>query len=103
MMTTQTGLGVKELLAEKRDAIIAIASKHGAFNVRVFGSAARGTANENSDIDFLVEFEPERTLFDRVGFKQDLEALLDRRVDVAKPSNLNERIRDKVLQEAVAL
>jgi len=101
-MKTQTGLGVEELLREKRDAIIVIASKHGAFNVRVFGSVARGTANENSDIDFLAEFEPERTLFDRVGFKQDLEALLDRQVDVAKPSNLHERIRDKVLQEAVA-
>lgn len=83
--------------------ILKIAAKYGAYNIRVFGSVARGEARDNSDVDFLVEMETGRNLLDRIGLKQDLEELLGRSVDIAKTSNLHDLIRDKVLREAVAL
>ncbi len=96
-------MGIEELLLPLREEILKIAAKYGAYNVRVFGSVARGEARQDSDVDFLVEMEIGRNLLDRIGLKQDLEELLQREVDVAKPSNLHELIRDKVLQEAVIL
>jgi hypothetical protein len=96
-------MGIDELLKEKREEILAIAAKHGAYNVRVFGSVARGEATEKSDVDFLVEIEQGRTLFDRIALIQELEDFLQRKVDVAKPENLHRCIRDRVLQEAVTL
>jgi uncharacterized protein len=96
-------MGIEELLAEKREEILAIAAKHGAYNVRVFGSVARGEARSDSDVDFLVEIEQGRNLFDRVALIQDLQDLLRRKVDVAKPENLHQLIRDRVLQEAISL
>ena len=71
--------------------------------MRVFGSVARGEATPDSDIDFLVELEPGRNLLDRIALIQDLEELLNRKVDVAKPSNLHELIREKVVSEAIML
>jgi hypothetical protein len=71
--------------------------------VRVFGSVARGEAREDSDVDFLVELEPKRGLFDYIALMQDLAELLGRKVDVAEPETLHELIREKVLQSAVAL
>ena len=96
-------MGIDDLLKEKREEILAIAAKHGAYNVRVFGSVARGEANAESDVDFLVEIEQGRTLFDRIALIQELEELLKRRVDVAKPENLHKYIRNRVLQEAITL
>jgi predicted nucleotidyltransferase len=96
-------MGIEELLLPFREEILQIAAKYGAYNIRVFGSVARGEARDNSDIDFLVEMETGRNLLDRVGLKQDLEELLGRKVDVAKISNLHNLIKDKVLQEAVTL
>ena len=96
-------MGIEELLLPLREEILNIAAKYGAYNLRVFGSVARGEAREDSDVDFLVDMETGRNLLDRIGLKQDLEELLQREVDVAKPSNLHELIRDKVLQEAVML
>lgn len=96
-------MGIEELLLPLREEILNIAAKYGAYNLRVFGSVARGEAREDSDVDFLVEMEDGRNLLDRIGLKQDLEELLQREVDVAKPSNLHELIRDTVLQEAVML
>ncbi len=95
--------GVSAWVRSKRQEILAISAKHGAFEVRVFGSVARGEAEADSDIDFLVEMEPGRNLLDRIALIQELEALLGRKVDVAKPQNLSEVIRDKVLREAVWL
>jgi len=92
---------VQELLKEKRQEILAIAAKHGAYNVRVFGSAARGEADEASDVDILVELEPERSLLDLGGLLVELENLLARRVDVITEKGLRKRIRERVLQEAV--
>ena len=103
-MTSKMGLGIKELLHDRRSQILAIAAKHGAYNVRVFGSVARGEATEESDIDFLVDYDLEKiTPWFPGGLLLDLEQLLDRKVDIATVDMLKERIRDRVLREAVTL
>lgn len=97
------GLSIDDLLADKRDEILRLAAKYGAYNVRVFGSVARGEARPDSDIDFLVDFKPGYTLWDRIGLMQDLEDLLHRKIDVAVAANLKDIIRDYALAEAVPL
>ncbi len=92
-----------DLLKSKRDDILAIAARHGAYNVRVFGSVARGEADLQSDIDLLVQFKPGTTLFGHAALVQELEKLLGVKVDVVSERGLRERIRDRVLNEAVAL
>ncbi|WP_164921003.1 nucleotidyltransferase family protein [Thermosynechococcus vestitus] len=94
---------VEERLQAKRQEVLRVAAKHGARNVRVFGSVARGEADAESDIDFLVELEPGRTLFDLGGLQYELEQLLGCRVDVVTERGLKARIRDRVLQEAMLL
>jgi len=96
-------MGIAEILADKKDDILRVAARHGAANVRVFGSVAEGTADERSDIDFLVELEKGRTLLDLGGLLMDLQQLLGRRVDVVTPNGLRDRIRDHVLSRAVPL
>ena len=96
-------MGIQEMLQTKRDEIIAIAASHGASNVRVFGSVARGDAGASSDVDFLVEFDAAATLFDQVALIQDLEDLLGCKVDVVTANSLHWYIRDRVLDEAVNL
>jgi uncharacterized protein len=93
----------RELIKQKREEILSIAAKHGARNVRVFGSVARGEADALSDIDFLVEMEPGRSLLDLGGLQVDLEALLTRPVDVITERGLKARIRKRVFEEAVPL
>ena len=90
-------------LQERRAEIIAIASKHGAYNVRVFGSVARHEADSASDLDLLVDMEPERSLLDLGGMLMDLQDLLGCRVDVVTEKGLRGRIRERVLKEATAL
>ena len=92
-----------ELLHEKREDILRVASKRGAYNVRVFGSVARGEADSKSDIDLLVDLEPGRSLFDLGGLLMDLQDLLGQNVDVVTERGLRERIRERVLKEAVPL
>ncbi|MGH7480320.1 MAG: nucleotidyltransferase family protein [Candidatus Methylomirabilales bacterium] len=94
---------VAELRKTRRDEILRIAAKHGARNVRVFGSAARGEAGPASDIDFLVEMEEGRSLLDLVGFWQDLEALLGRKVDVLTDGGISPYLRDRIYAEAIPL
>ena len=94
---------IRRLLGEKRDEIMQIAAKHGAHNVRVFGSVARGDLHEDSDLDVLVDLEPERSLFDLGGLGVDLQDLLGCKVDVVTEPGLRSRIRDRVLREAVPL
>ena len=96
-------MGIDEVLGGRREEILRVAARHGARNVRVFGSLARGEADETSDIDILVELEPGRTLFDLGGLLMDLRDLLGRDVDVVTERGLKPRIRSRVLQEAVAL
>ncbi len=96
-------MGLEELLQEKRQEILKIAAKHGAYNVRIFGSVARGEADEHSDVDMLVELAPGRSLFDLGGVLTDVENLLGCRVDVVTERGLRKRIRERVLKEAVPL
>jgi len=103
MRKEQSAMGIEELLREKREEILQIAARHGARNVRVFGSVARGEADERSDIDFLVEMERGRSLFDLGGLLVDLQDLLGQEVDVITIGGLRERMRDQVLREAVSL
>ena len=91
------------LLDSKRREILAIAASHGARNLRVFGSVARGEARPDSDIDFLVDLDADRSLLDLGGLLMDLQALLGRSVDVVTEKGLRQRIRDRVLKEAVPL
>jgi len=91
----------QELLKNKHAEILRIAGRYGARNVRVFGSVARGQAGEQSDIDFLVEMEPGRSLFDLGGMQSELESALGCPVDIVTEKGLKPRIRARVLQEAV--
>ncbi len=97
------GLGINDLLKDKRAEILRIAARYGASNVRVFGSVARGEAGPDSDVDVLVEFGATQSLVDRVALMQDLEDLLGRKVDVLTEKSLHWYIRDKVIKEAVPL
>lgn len=86
-----------------RDAILALAERHGARDVRIFGSVVRGEAGPESDIDFLVELAPGRTLLDWSAFWQDLERLLGRHVDVATEKSLKPDVRAQAIKEALPL
>ncbi len=91
---------VAQLLKTKRARILRLAAAHGAGNVRVFGSAARGTAGPQSDLDLLVEMEPGRTLLDEVGLWQDLQKLLGRKVDLLTDGGINPHLRERIYAEA---
>lgn len=96
-------MSLNKLLQEKREDILRIAAKRGAYNVRIFGSVARGEADSKSDIDIVVDMEPGRNLFDLGGLLTDLQDLLGHDVDVVTERGLRERIRERVLKEAIAL
>ncbi len=93
-------MGIREIIGDKREAILALAAKYGASNVRVFGSVAEGKADEASDVDFLVDMAPGRSLFDMGGLLMDLQDLLGRKVDVVTEAGLHWYIRDRVIQQA---
>ncbi len=90
-------------LRYRRAAILEIADRHGVRDIRVFGSVARGDADIGSDVDFLVELEPGRSLFDLGGLLMDLRDLLGGSVDVVTPAALRERVRSRVMRDAVPL
>jgi predicted nucleotidyltransferase len=90
-------------LRARREEILGYAAEHGARNVRVFGSVARGEAEVNSDVDLLVEMEPGRNLLDLVGFWQDLEDLLGTHVDVLTDGGVSPYMRERIFAEAVSL
>jgi predicted nucleotidyltransferase len=96
-------LSLNLLRAERRDEILSIANQHGAHDVRVFGSVARGEANENSDLDLLVAWEPGRSLIDHAGLVLDLQALLGVKVHVGTEKSLHWYVRDRILREATPL
>ena len=93
-------MDLNQLLQEKREAILQLAAKHGARNVRVFGSVARHEANEQSDIDFLVDMELGRSLLDMGGLLMELRELLGREVDVVTEKGLYWLLRRRILKEA---
>lgn len=86
-----------------RDQILEIAARNGAHNVRIFGSVARGDAGPASDIDFLVEMEAGRSLFDLAGLLMDLQEALNCEIDIVTEKGLNPRIRQRVMDEAIPL
>ena len=92
-----------EFLEAKRHEVLRIAARHGASNVRVFGSLARGDGTAESDVDVLVDLEKGRSLFDLGAMLEDLRTLFGRDVDVVTEKGLRTRIRDRVLKEAVPL
>jgi predicted nucleotidyltransferase len=94
---------LEEQLREKRDEIFRLCARHGARNVRVFGSVARGAADEQSDIDLVLEFEPDRSLLDHAALWLELQELPGWKVDVVSDRGIKLRIRERVLQEAIPL
>lgn len=101
-MSTPSDMLVQQL-RRQRQAILQIAQTYGASNLRIFGSVARGEADAVSDLDLLVDLEPGRSLFDLGGLAMELQELLGCPIDVVTEQGLKQRIRDRVLQEAVAL
>ncbi len=91
------------VLRSKREQILETAAHYGVRRVRVFGSVARGTDDEQSDVDFLVELAPDRSLLDLGGFLYEVRSLLGTEVDVVTEKGLRKRIRERVLAEAVDL
>lgn len=96
-------MNFNEVFTSKREDILRIAARHGARNIRIFGSVARGEADSGSDLDVLVDMEPGRSLFDLGGLLMELQELLGCRVDVVTERGLRPRIRERVLREAVPL
>ena len=94
---------IDEQIKEKREEILRIAANHGARNVRIFGSVARGDADESSDIDFLVDMEPNRNLLDLGALLTDLRELMGRRVDEVSEKGLYRLLRRRILKEAKPL
>jgi predicted nucleotidyltransferase len=94
---------LRQLVEEKRDDILHIAAKHGAHNVRMFGSAARGDDRPDSDVDFLVDVGETTSSWFPAGLILDLQQILGRRVEIVTDKGLNPHLRDRVLREAVPL
>jgi len=91
------------LRAERREEILRLAGRRGAHSLRVFGSVARGEADENSDLDLLVAWEPGRSLLDHAGLVQDLQELLGMKVHVGTEKSLHWYVHDRILREASPL
>ncbi|PWR73672.1 nucleotidyltransferase family protein [Methanospirillum lacunae] len=97
---TQT---VMEILKTKRSELIALAQKHGASNIRVFGSVSRKEENSNSDIDILVDMAEGASLLDLARLKNDLEDLLGRPIDITTKPALHPMLAGTILKEAIPL
>jgi predicted nucleotidyltransferase len=93
-------MGINELLKEKREEILRVATKHGARNVRIFGSTVRGEAGPESDVDFLVDVEPVHSSWFPAGLILDLEELLGKKVDVVTEDSIYWLLRRRILKEA---
>ena len=96
-------MGINDILKDKREEILRIAQRHGVRHLKVFGSVARGEADEGSDVDFLIEVGGPTTPWFPGGLVAELEQLLGRRVDVVEADALREVVRDRVLNEAIPL
>ena len=100
------GVGIMKLgpfIRERRENILKIAKDHGATNIKIFGSYARGDEQPGSDLDLLIELEPGRSLLDIIAIKQDIEDMINRRVDVVTARALSPYIREEIIKEAIAL
>ena len=95
-------MGLESIRRYRRE-ILDAAARHGARNVRVFGSVARGDDDEGSDVDVLIDVEPGRTLLDVIAFEQDLQQLLGRKVEVLTDGGLSPYLQQRILAEAATL
>lgn len=103
-MITTKAAPTLEMLRTRRDEILAIAARHGADNVRVFGSVARGEATPESDIDLLVRWDYDRmSSWGGVGLDFELQALFGRKVDVVSENGLSPYLEKRILKEAIFL
>ena len=91
------------ILQNKRSEILVLAAKHGASNVRLFGSVVRGEDREGSDVDFLVDMQETSSLFDLIALQQDIEKILGKKVDVITSNGINRYLKDRILGEAAPL
>lgn len=94
---------LKEQLLSKKAAILEISAKHGARNIRIFGSVARGDEGPDSDIDLLIDLDKDRSLLDHAGLLLELMALMNHKVDVVTEKGLHHRHRQRVLSESIPL
>ena len=90
-------------IKSQKNKITELAQKRGIRNIRIFGSYAHGQADANSDLDLLITMDPDRSLLDRIGFMHDMEDLLHLKVDVVNENALHHLIRQKVLNDGIAL
>jgi predicted nucleotidyltransferase len=97
------GMKLEELRHSNKEQILRLAASYGARNIRIFGSVARGDSSPASDIDFLVDLDPDRTLMDLGGLLTGLQDILNTQVDVATERMLRPGVRDRVLREAIPL
>ena len=102
-MQQPTNIAIERLLREKRTEILAIAARHGAVNLRLFGSAARGEAGPGSDVDLLIDVREPVSAWFPGGLITDLEELLGRRVDVVEEAALRPLLRPYILRDAIPL
>lgn len=108
-MTTPTTAGpgaarIEDVVRARREEILQIAERHGARNVRLFGSVARGDAGPDSDVDLLVDVGERRSSWFPAGLVGDLEDLLGRRVDVVSGlERVHPIVREQILRDAVPL
>lgn len=96
-------MGIRQLIQDKRGEILTIAAKHGAANVRLFGSVARGEDTSDSDIDLLIDTNPTTSAWFPAGLILDLQEILGRRVEIVTEKGLNPYLRERVLGEATPL
>lgn len=99
----QVGLGIDTIIGDKREQIFDLAEKYGAYNIRVFGSVARGEARPDSDVDFLIDFQEGATMWDAVGFWRELTTLMGREVNVIAEERPADRFMQSALKDAVRL
>jgi hypothetical protein len=95
-------VALNDILSQRAE-VLRIVSRHGAHHVRVFGSVVRGEVGEDSDVDFLVKLDDDRSLIDHIALAQDLGDLFDCKVDVVTEDALHRPVRHHVLAEAVPL
>jgi len=95
-----TGL---DFIKSRREMILSIACLHGAHNLRIFGSYARGDERSDSDLDILADIDPDRSLLDQVALIRELQELLNMNVDLVEPACLHSFIRESILSEAIPL
>ncbi len=96
-------LGIREVLGAKRTAVLRLIEQYGGSNVRVFGSVARGEAGPDSDVDLLISFPADRSIFDLVGLWLDLKDLIGRDVSLITDNIEDRQFLDRILKDAQAI